>query len=365
MNAKMSMKDIQAMAYSENLVKEEHVYVSLYDNLTMVRRTKVTLESIKKTKTHPVSARAIAVYLSQLGKGSGAGTQFRNYTAIEINLCDEGKALLQEDAQRHVRALDCVFSRNNMYSTNLYDQNPVVQVSVMKRMLAKAEVINKARAKEKLASRVVIEIKQVNQWVAICQLVQEQIQLSDAKLSTLAEGGKILQWGPIVNKMVAEAYQAAWTGKYDAEIEAVVAKDKKQMCKPFDTLHKLIMSEHEPKYDLTYEEEQEWKKKCNELEDQQRNTSNLPPMPLRSELTEAQRNHKAKKMKESEAAAKRAAQLKVQKQKEEQKKVAQAKKRRRAQAELAKSAKNRKRAKIADKQEVEGEEFEGLPNRRF
>jgi hypothetical protein len=178
MAGSMSPSEIQALAFAENLVKEQHVYVSLFDNLTMVRRTSEMLKSQGLAN----SAYAIAAHLSQLSKSSGFGTQFRTYTSIEAHLCDEAKLLLKEDAQRHVRSIDCVFSRNNLYSTSppLYNRHALVQVAVMKRMLVKVDEMQKVRTKDKSATRVHIEHKQINQWVVVCESVHQQILLSDS-----------------------------------------------------------------------------------------------------------------------------------------------------------------------------------------
>ena len=302
----MTMQEIQAMAFAENEMKAQHVYVSLYDNLTMIRRTTELLKSLGR----PSSAHAVAAHLTDLRKSKAYGSQYRMFASIENHLCEEAKLLLKEDAQLHLTSNDCVFSRNNLYCTTppLYNRHPRVQVAVMKRMIAAVEGMQKTAKPPKdsdRATRIQVEHKQINQWVGICESVHQQIELSDSHLNKIAQLSGIREWGPRVQQIVAEVYQAAWAGAYDAQMQAVAqAKDKKQLCQAFEALHELIMSQHEPEYGLTYEEEQEWKEKCSEAKQQ---NASMPPMPLRSELTEAQKQHKAKKMKEAEEAAKRAA----------------------------------------------------------
>lgn len=332
MSPTMLLYEAQALSFAENCANSEFVYMSVSDNLSVMRCAKQQLQEMGV----PDNDSAVADRAAEMSNLKCKGKSIRPYAALESKLCAEAKELLQQDAEQHSREEQCVFSKNNLYmpSPPVYQQAAQVQVAVMKRMIERHNF-----DRESKNSRCKLELKLIGDWAKTCVSVKAQIEMSNAKLEILLYTNRILEWCSGVKQLLAESYRGAWEGLYDDQIKAAAAQ--KKLCPHFVNVHEMIMNNFVQGYSLTFAEEQRWERVCAEA------VQNKLPKPLPPQchsLTAAERQHKNKMVKEAEAAAKRALQEAAKKKEQEaqQKKAALAKKRKIKQSKRQEAAKRSK-----------------------
>ena len=215
MSPNMLLKDAQAVAYAENEAHTVYVFVSLLDNLTAVCRAKEQLRSMDEK----INDTTVAAFMNRMNrKATGRNTALRIYASLEAHLCGEAKELLKEDAEEHLKIEHCVFSKTNLHTTKppVYKQHPLVQVAVMKRMIAwhgtELTLRSSNRANGQPAGRVTIEHRLIKDWVDVCINVHSQIQLSNEKLEIIRRINCIREWCSGAQMSVAKSYQRAWDG---------------------------------------------------------------------------------------------------------------------------------------------------------